>query len=377
MTSLNVLRYLHALLRPRVYVEVGIRGYVASSLAQSHTSVVKLEKLAGLAAHQDQVDLVLFSAGAKWPLLSEMTGSDSSDGVSVCYGDPGEVMKSVAGYSQAGYSPKPHVVVAKDGWVAVARGGSRGTLSASAVDDAYRANVESRGGMDAELSALQEYVMTSHSAAATPGVSQLNAATLHGVERCPCEVAVLLPAIDLPLARKTAVLLRERAGMPCQIYIVHDEQRNGLVSTVNKAYQAIQAPFYAFVAQDVFAGQDWLSIAHECLQNERTGLFGFNDGRLGGSHASFGLVRRTWAESIYGRHLFFPGYQTHACDTELTLVAKQQQAYSSDPAAILLEVDYFKDYATSSYPDVRLYRERKRKGFGGLVSDQALLEAYA
>lgn len=316
MTSLNVLRYLHALLRPRVYVEIGIRGYVASSPAQSHTSVVKLEKLAGLAANQDQVDLVLFSAGTKWPWLAEMTGSGSSDGVFVCYGDPSDVMRSVAGCAQAGYSLKPHVVVAKEGWVAVARGGARGTLSASSVDNPHRGNVESRGWMDAELSALQEY-------------------------------------------------------------FVHDEQRNGLVSTVNKAYQAIQAPFYAFVAQDVFAGQDWLSIAYECLQNERTGLFGFNDGRLGGSHASFGLVRRTWAESIYGRHLFFPGYQTHACDTELTLVAKQQQAYSSDPAAILLEVDYFKDYATSSYPDVRLYRERKRKGFGGLVSDQALLEAYA
>ncbi len=191
---------------------------------------------------------------------------------------------------------------------------------------------------------------------------------------------MVMPCTDEAQARRAMAMASARAGEGMQqalLLAVHDARRQGFVSVVNQVFKHSRSPWFGYMAQDAFAGRDWLALALQAMQQRQGGLLAFNDGKWRGQLAAFGLAERAWAESVYSGEFFFPGYRSHFADVELTLVARQQGRYVYEPDSVLVEVDWDKEQSGVHAPDRSLFRTRVRQGLGGRVTDEALLGLFA
>lgn len=204
------------------------------------------------------------------------------------------------------------------------------------------------------------------------GVEMISSTRLSGPIRSPGGPIVVMPFTDAIVAERAARLLAARAGCKGLLLGIHDSQREGFVSLINRAFAITESASFAYVAQDAFAGRQWLSLAERALQKNNTGLVAFNDGKWAGKLASFGLVKRAWANTLYDGDLFYPGYHSHFGDTEISLIAMSQRAYGYDPDAVLVEVDWDKDKRPVNQADKVLFEQRMRIGFGDLVAIEAV-----
>lgn len=190
-------------------------------------------------------------------------------------------------------------------------------------------------------------------------------------------VIAVLPWVRRAAAQRAARLMLARAGAALQVLAVRDDTGRGPVAIWNLALRRTRGAFVLYVAEDAFAGRLWLRFALEALRlKPRAGLVAFNDGKWFGQLAAFGLVRRAWLEPLYEGDLFFPGYARHYGDTELTLIARQQDALAYHPHAVLVEVDHDKDGKAVDEADRALFRQRAAQGFDGRVVDAGLLGAF-
>jgi hypothetical protein len=187
---------------------------------------------------------------------------------------------------------------------------------------------------------------------------------------------VVLPYTNLGQAEQAAQLMASRAGSSGLLLAVHDEDRAGFIRMVNLAFQKTHSTHFGYVAQDAFAGRQWLRLAVEALGGERV-LLGFNDGKWAGALAGFGLAQRAWAQGNYAGSFFYPGYQRHYADAELTLCAMQCGKYAYDANSVLLEVDWQKDQSQVDAADRQLFLERKASGFDSKITHPQLLGLFS
>lgn len=181
-----------------------------------------------------------------------------------------------------------------------------------------------------------------------------------------CDTLVCMPATDQHQARQAATILAQRAGLSdLTIVIVMDVARLGFIACCNAVYSATRSRYFAYVAQDAFPGRAWLKTAVSALAKTGAGLLGFNDGKWAGSLAAFGLVKREWADTLYGGVLFHPAYARHYADAELTVLAMAEKRYAYDPHAMLIEVDYHKDTSMVEAADRQRYKDRASTKFDG------------
>lgn len=181
-------------------------------------------------------------------------------------------------------------------------------------------------------------------------------------------VVVCMPATDPRQAERSAKLMARRGGTDGLILIVYDEHRQGFIKTANQTFQHSSGTHFAYVAQDAFAGRLWLRVGINMLEKTQKSMLGFNDGKWQGQLASFGMVRRDWAETHYAGDLFCPEYHSHYGDAELTLLAKAKDQFCYAPRSVLIEVDWEKEDKLANDADKRLFRARAATLFGGRVS---------
>jgi hypothetical protein len=167
---------------------------------------------------------------------------------------------------------------------------------------------------------------------------------------------------DVELAWKNQAVQERRAGVgPINTHVAVDRDRIGWVAMHNMVFQRLRGDYYLYSCADYFPGRDYLRIAWDAMARTGASLVGFNDGKWQGKIATVGLVRREWAERNYDGDLFFSGYKSHGADDELTNLAMRDGVYHYEPNAVLVEVDYEKDFKASNPDDGRLYRAR---GYG-------------
>jgi hypothetical protein len=189
---------------------------------------------------------------------------------------------------------------------------------------------------------------------------------------------VVVPVIDLEMGKKAASLAASRANAQGLVLVVLDNARIGLVKIHNQVFQNSKSSYYAYLAQDAFAGRNWLSLGVDALNAQGAGLLGFNDGKWQGQLAAFGLARREWVNDVYGGSFFFEGYSSHYADTELTLIAREQGSYVYEPNAVVIEVDWHKDTKPSTnLQDKSLFQTRAQQGFGGRVLRPELKDLFS
>ena len=188
---------------------------------------------------------------------------------------------------------------------------------------------------------------------------------------------VVMPSTDEAMARQAMQLAASRADAPGLLLVVMDTERMGLVKVHNLVFKHSQSPWYGYLAQDAFAGRQWLSQAHAALAKANASLLGFNDGKWQGQIASFGLAKRAWVEGLYEGDFFYAGYQSHYADVELTLIARDQGQYAYDPHAVMMEVDWHKDSAGVNLADKSRFKARAQNGFAGRVKSEQLLSLFA
>jgi len=187
---------------------------------------------------------------------------------------------------------------------------------------------------------------------------------------------MVMPFIDEAQALRAAHFAASRAGVASLLLAVYDQGRQGFIATVNQAFEATRSPWFGYMAQDAFAGRQWLSFAVQAMREKNGGLLGFNDGKWHGQLASFGLAERTWARSVYNGPFFHAGYRSHFADTELTLIAREQGRYVYEPQSVLVEVDWHKERAAVSPGDRALYTARAGAGFDAKVHNPQLLQLF-
>jgi hypothetical protein len=185
-----------------------------------------------------------------------------------------------------------------------------------------------------------------------------------------------MPFINTSQAQQAAELMSSRAASPGMILAIHDSNQSGFTTIVNAAFKVSQSPYFGYVAQDAYAGRQWLKLAVEALGQNKSFL-GFNDGKWAGAIAGFGLAKRVWAQANYEGNFFYPGYQRHYADAELTLLALQAGLYAYDGDSVLIEVDWDKDQASVDPADRALFAQRKLGQFDGRITSQALLDLIA
>lgn len=196
----------------------------------------------------------------------------------------------------------------------------------------------------------------------------------------PPKVQIIMPVTNTDLGKKAALIMQKRAGADCDIAIVHDDQSKGFVHIVNQISKMCEHEIVCYTAQDALVGEDWLKHALLRMTTTNAGLVAFHDGKWGGRLASFGLVQRSWYQQLYGGDLFYPKYWGNYADTELTQIAKQQKRFAYAEKAVMLEVDYDKALGQGKgtvKSDKKLFKERKKTGFDGKVSDPTLLEEFS
>jgi len=189
-------------------------------------------------------------------------------------------------------------------------------------------------------------------------------------------VVVIMPTIHPEIAKKTAKILKTRAGYSHQIVVVEDVNKTGFVAVCNQVVKDIPADFYVYLTDDIFPSRNWLKEAMEKLEEKQANLFGFNDGKYKGYLATCGLVRAEWMKKNYGGDMFFPGYFGHFNDTELTMVAMNENCYALDPNVSLIEVDYDKETKKLNKDDKELYNKRRTLKMDGLVTNEEVLKMF-
>ncbi len=183
----------------------------------------------------------------------------------------------------------------------------------------------------------------------------------------PEGIAVVMPCIDTEKGMTTARNLSRRAGMPCKVLIVHDSRHQGFIKTLNDAALKISARHIVYLAEDAYPGRNWLVCAYHTLEKSGKGLLAFNDGKWKGRIASFGMVRTKWVKSLYDGKLFYPGYESHGADNELTVIARVRNMHAYNPDCTLVEYDPVKDFGGSNPRDRELFQTRFVNGFDGMV----------
>jgi len=187
---------------------------------------------------------------------------------------------------------------------------------------------------------------------------------------------MIMPFTNTSQAQQAAELMSSRAASQGMVLAIRDSNQSGFTAIVNAAFKVSQSPYFGYVAQDAYAGRQWLKLAIEALGQDKSFL-GFNDGKWAGAIAGFGLAKRSWAQANYDGNFFYPGYQRHYADAELTLLALQAGLYAYDGDSVLIEVDWDKDQASVDPADRALFSRRKSTRFDGRVTSQALLDLIA
>lgn len=206
---------------------------------------------------------------------------------------------------------------------------------------------------------------------------EAGACRLPGAAREPQDVLAILPYTDRALAERSARHAAARAGAQGLILLVEDADRIGFIGVANHVFRKTSSRHAAYLAQDSFAGREWLARGLAALAGGERVLLGFNDGKWHGALAGFGLVERAWAAGNYGGDLFWPGYRRHYADAELTLLAMSERRYAYDPDCVMVEVDWAKDHAAVEPADRALFRARAEAGFGGRVTDPRLQHLFS
>lgn len=192
------------------------------------------------------------------------------------------------------------------------------------------------------------------------------------------EIVVVMPFTDEDAATRSAQLMAARSGISHGVILqIQDSEAQGFISLVNTAFAVTNSRFFAFVAQDAYAGRRWLQRGVAALEKNGRSLLAFNDGKWMGALAGFGLVRREWAASNYSGELFYPGYRRHYADVELTVLAMSSEQVCYDANSVLIEVDWDKDQKAVDSADRETYLQRAGGGFDGRVTSQKLLGLFS
>jgi len=182
------------------------------------------------------------------------------------------------------------------------------------------------------------------------------------------ETIIVLPAIDMILAKKASEIMKMRTKQSGLLIIVEDDLRLGFIMVSNIVYMKTISRYFCYVAQDSYPGEFWLDYGLNTIKKTNSGLLSFNDGRFFGTIAVFGLADREWLNTIYKKFLFYHKYKSHFADTELSVIAAQTNNLVFNPNCLLIEVDYEKHLHGNNPDDDKLYRERAETGFDGLIT---------
>ena len=176
-------------------------------------------------------------------------------------------------------------------------------------------------------------------------------------------------------AQKLKDLLIRRAGIPCDVLLVDDRiKKQGWIGIHNELVKTQDYDWYVYCPDDYFPGRLFLKIALDTVLAHGKRLVGFNDGKWHGANATAGMIHSSLIPEMYGNYdIFYNKYKHHGADPDLTEKAILMDEYVYAPTALLIEIDYEKDFVKKTNPDdFALFLKRREKGFPKYKDEQEL-----
>lgn len=168
-------------------------------------------------------------------------------------------------------------------------------------------------------------------------------------------------------AEKIKRVMEIRAKIPCEVIPVEDLEGIGWVAIHNKMAKELDYTWYLYGCDDYFPSRGYLKVALEAAKKQKKHFVGFNDGKWEGSNFTTGLIHKSLIPRLYSTGtLFAPIYHFHGADPDLTARGKLLKETIYVPEAVLMEIDYEKDFKGSSrlnQEDVKTYQRRKKARF--------------
>jgi len=186
------------------------------------------------------------------------------------------------------------------------------------------------------------------------------------------KIVIVVPYIrnDEDFIEQQRKLLIKRAGVEVSVYPIKDTQGLGWIGIHNNMAKELDYDWYVYCADDYFPGRDYITKALETAHKTKKRLIGFNDGKWDGKNATAGMIHKSLIPLMYGGPLLWPGYIHHGSDPDLTEKAIIMNEYAYSPEAILIEIDYNKDFIPSNKrlnkKDVELFLQRRELRFPGV-----------
>ena len=166
---------------------------------------------------------------------------------------------------------------------------------------------------------------------------------------------------------KLSRLLVKRAGVPCKVHCIEDTKGEGWIGIHNRMAKELDWDWYLYCPSDYFPGRDYLKIALKMAHEHNKLMVGFNDGKWHGTNATAGLVHKDLIPKLYQGTLLYTGYQHHGSDPDITEKAMLLDEFIYAPEALLVEIDYTKDFIPSkkrlNQDDFKLFMKRMSNGF--------------
>jgi hypothetical protein len=165
---------------------------------------------------------------------------------------------------------------------------------------------------------------------------------------------------DLEQLRK---LLIKRAGVEGVEVLMINGEDLGWIGTHNKVAKEKIWDWYIYCPSDYFPGRDYIKIALDMATKHNKLMVGFNDGKWHGKNATAGMVHKDLIPMLYNGTLLYPGYKHHGSDPDISEKAMLLNEFIYAPEALLVEIDYTKDFISSSKrlnkADVDLFMKRR------------------
>lgn len=179
-------------------------------------------------------------------------------------------------------------------------------------------------------------------------------------------IVIVCPYLNEPETDVVKVkrILEKRAGMPVQVHMIKDKNRIGPFALHNKAFKTLDFDYYVYTCMDTFPGREYIRIAYETISKNDMGVLAFNSGKWFGRNAAVGMVSKKYINEFQNGILFYPKYRHHGADPELSERAMRVNKFIYEPRAILIEVDYEKDFGVKRHPaDSALFMKRRQERF--------------
>ena len=171
-------------------------------------------------------------------------------------------------------------------------------------------------------------------------------------------ISVILPVVRPEQANVVVELIKERAGIECEIITDIDHDRIGCPKMVKKLVEQTKYDYVCFIGDDCIPLNDFLINAYNYMKDNDLYLVGLND-KTSRTLPAHWLADKKLLKHCENEEFFYTGYTHCYCDMELKDNAAKLNRYGyCTDSVVLHDHPMFTGEQTNDKDYIRVYSEK-------------------